>query len=182
MNFDWVKAPKNQEEEKEQFDKLYHLLSRLSTSGRQDLPQEQKPVGDEFTRLKLDLLANFRGSNGLGTIPSLETCQGCNRSFYSDQEKERHLQQTPACQEWIRRGLTIRPEWDTPFFSFMEQGMGKLITSDNTCQFCCKPVKTRKGLEKHLAQTPLCNRLAHDTFQRWFLSSALPDKKEAGSI
>lgn len=185
MNFDWVKAPKSQEEEKEQFDKLYHMLVQLSASGRQENPilqesqehqviqqhqERQEPVGDEFTRLKLDLLANFRGA-GLGTISSLETCQGCHQSFYSAQERERHLQQTPACQEWTRRGLIPRPEWDTPFFSFLEQGVGALLTPDKECHFCRKQVKSRKGLEKHFAQTALCNRLAHDTFQGWFLSS-----------
>lgn len=184
MNFDWVKAPKTQEEEKEQFDKLYHLLSRLSASGRQEAPQEPEPVADEFTRLKLDLLANFRGSNGLGTIPALETCQGCHRSFYSASEKERHLQQTPACQEWIRRGLTSRPEWNVPFFAFLEQAVELLLTPNKECQFCRKPVKTRKGLEKHLTQTVLCNRLAHDTFQGWFSSKCAGTETggAAGSI
>ena len=201
MNFDWVKAPKSQEEEKEQFDKLYHMLVQLSASGRQENPilqesqesqdqgqeqpknqERQESVGDEFTRLKLDLLANFRGVAGLGTISSLETCQGCQQSFYSAQERERHLHQTPACQEWTRRGLIPRPEWDTPFFSFLEQGVGALLTPNKECRFCHKQVKSSKGLEKHFTQTALCNRLAHDTFQGWFLSSAPAPVPVPGSI
>jgi hypothetical protein len=191
MNFDWVKAPKSKEEEKEQFDKLYHLLVQLSGKTGEpvpSVPSVEAKIEDEFTRLKHDILANFRGSSSSssGTIPALETCQGCNQSFYSGAERERHLQQTPACQEWIRRGLTTHPEWDVPFFAFLEQGVGSLMTPSKDCCFCRKSVKTRKGLEKHFVQTPLCNRLAHDTFRTWFQTSmpqrALLLTNETGSI
>lgn len=168
-----MKAPKNEEEEKEQFDKLYHMLVQLSAKGAppESVPQPP-PSGDEFTRLKLDILANFRSGNGGGTIPALETCQGCNQSFYSGAERERHLQHTPACQEWIRRNVSARPGWDVPFFAFLDQGVGDLLTPSKECRFCRKPMKGRKGLEKHFAQTPLCNRLAHDSFHSWFLASS----------
>jgi hypothetical protein len=187
MNFDWVKAPKNEEEEKEQFDKLYHMLVQLSAKKEPVPPQLDPsppishPTGDEFTRLKLDILANFRSGNGFGAIPALETCQGCNQSFYSGAERERHLQQTPACQEWIRRGVITRPGWDVPLFAFLEQGVGVLLTASKECRFCRKPMKGRKGLEKHFAQTPLCNRLAHDSFRTWFLASVAPSSPLSAS-
>jgi hypothetical protein len=57
-----------------------------------------------------------------------------------------------------------------PFFSFMDQGLSSLLSSEPSgtyCIFCKKQVNTRKAHEKHLQQTMICNRLAHDTFQKW---------------
>lgn len=178
MNFDWVKAPKNKEEEKEQFDKLYHMLVRLSESGKEESPVPVPPVPvpvpippvpmDEFTRLKMDILANFRG-DGTGSIPPLEVCKGCDHSFYSKEALTRHFQQAPACREWVHRGLTQKTEMDIPFFSVVEQGLATLLgPTSKTCRFCQKPISNRKAQEKHYLQEPICNRLAHDTFQSWF--------------
>lgn len=177
MNFDWVKAPKNQEEEKVQFNKLYHMLVQLSNKGG-EAPISAPVVSvipnvpvDEFTRLRMDLMANFKGQTGMG-IPAIVTCTGCHRSFYSEAEREKHFRMTPACQEWVRRGTVWKPEMDIPLFSWMEQGLQALLTpSMKACRFCQKPIANRRAHEKHLIQTPLCNRLAHDTFQSWFRSA-----------
>jgi hypothetical protein len=175
MNLDWVKVPKNKEEEKEQFDKLYHMLVRLSEAGKEESPVAASSVVsassvpmDEFTRLKMDILANFRG-DGTGSIPPLEVCKGCDHSFYSNDALTRHFQQAPACREWVHRGLTQKTEMDMPFFSVVEQGLSTLLGSTSkTCRFCQKPISNRKAQEKHYLQAPICNRLAHDTFQSWF--------------
>ena len=195
MNLDWVKVPKNKEEEKEQFDKLYHMLVRLSEAGKEASPVSPPLVAasasssaasvsssaasvaasvasstqmDEFTRLKMDILANFRG-DGTGSIPPLEVCKGCDHSFYSNDALTRHFQQAPACREWVHRGLLQKTEMDTPFFSVVEQGLSTLLGSTSkTCRFCQKPISNRKAQEKHYLQAPICNRLAHDTFQSWF--------------
>jgi hypothetical protein len=131
---------------------------------------------DEFTRLRMDLLANFRGQSGVGQgIPALVTCTGCNRSFYSEGEREKHFRLTPACQEWVRRGLVWKQEMDVPFFPFLEQGLATLLGPTlKTCRFCQKPLANRRAQEKHLSQAPLCNRLAHDTFQSWFRTASSP--------
>ncbi len=181
MDFRWVKAPKNKAEEKEQFDKLYHMLVQLSKKSGEDLPSVTPAVpvapsvpsvpADEFTRLRMDLLANFKGQAGLG-IPALVTCTGCHRSFYSEAEREKHFRTTPACQEWARRGLVWKAEQDIPFFSWMELGIHTLLSpSTKECRFCQKPIANRRAHEKHLLQTPICNRLAHHTFQSWFLAT-----------
>ena len=171
MNFDWIKTPKNQHEEKEQFDKLYHMLVRMSGSSIASVPSSSPPM-DEFTRLKLDLLANLRMSGGV-SIPPLETCRGCDRSFYSQEELNKHYHHAPACQEWVRRGLVRTPSTEIPFFSFLEEGLSLLLGSGGrTCRFCEKPMANRKALERHFQATVLCNRLAHDTFRSWW--SSLP--------
>jgi len=208
MNFDWVKVPKSKEEEKEQFDTLYHLLVRMSGQAQQQaglgqaqaglgqaqaglgqaqqqaglrqvgLRQAQKaplttPPMDEFTRLKLDILANFRSGDGRGAITPLETCGGCDRSFYSKEDVERHLRSTPACREWVRQGLTHAPSMDVPFFSKMEEGLRALLgPGGQTCRFCEKPLLNRRAHEKHLQSAVLCNRLAHHTFQSWYTVAA----------
>lgn len=174
MDFRWVKTPKNKEDEKEQFDKLYHMLVKLSNKGNEIvLPSAstaptvttERP-NDEFTRLKMDILANFNGQTGV-SIQALETCRGCNRSFYSDAERDKHLRQTPACQEWTQRGLAYYPEMDVPFFSFLEQGLSTLLGPMKNCKFCQKQILNRRAQEKHYIQSPLCNRLAHDSFRSW---------------
>lgn len=198
MNFDWVKAPKTDREEREQFDKLYHLLVQLSDKGKKQSPthevisitenviveekteiqnrdnlkktepEDLKKTGDldEFMRLKLDILANFQG--GVEITP-LQTCKGCDRSFYSEGEREKHFEQSPACLEWTKRNLLRTPLSTTPFFTFMEQGISILLTSSpSSCLFCHKPILHRKGLEKHYQQSMICNRLAYDTFQKWY--------------
>lgn len=181
MNLDWVKVPKNKEEEKEQFDKLYHMLVRLSEAGKEESPVAASSTVassassvattaqmDEFTRLKMDILANFKG-DGTGSIPPLEVCKGCDHSFYSNDALTRHFQQAPACREWVQRGLIQKTEMDMPFFSVVEQGLSTLLGSTSkTCRFCQKPISNRKAQEKHYLQAPICNRLAHDTFQSWF--------------
>ena len=179
MNFDWVKAPKNKEEEKEQFDKLYHMLVRLSKKGEEEIKEIQeiqeiqekqeihKPL-NEFMQLRLDILENFKGQNGTA-IPALVTCKGCNSSFYSETERQRHFQQAPACAEWTRRGLVRSSEMDVPFLPMMEQALSTLLGPDyKSCRFCQKAIATKKAQEKHYSQAPLCNRLAHDTFRSWF--------------
>lgn len=181
MNFDWVKAPKSKEEEKEQFDKLYHMLVQLSKPE----PTPIEPVEpatdttptplDEFTQLKMDLLANFQGIKGQGQgveIPALETCKGCQQSFYSQAEHQKHLLHALACSEWYNRGKTELPIQNVPFFSFLDKGLSQ-FTHTKECSFCHKsiPYPQRKGLERHYTQSPVCNRLAHDTFRSWFESS-----------
>jgi hypothetical protein len=176
MNFDWVKVPTSKEEEKEQFDTLYQFLSKLSNKGAQEsvptppsVPSIPSVSGmDEFMRLKMDLLSNFQ-SMGVGITP-LETCKGCDRSFYSKAELDRHWEQSGACAEWVKRELQVTERSNIPFFSFMDQGLSSLLSSDSSgshCIFCKKQVNTRKAHEKHLQQTMICNRLAHDTFQKW---------------
>ncbi len=182
MNFDWVKVPKSKEEEKEQFDTLYQFLSKLSNKGNQDstpssvsTPSVSLPVPvsatsgmDEFMRLKMDLLSNFQ-SMGVGITP-LETCKGCDRSFYSKTELDRHWEQSGACAEWVRRELQVTERSNMPFFSFIDQGLSSLLISDQSvsyCIFCKKQVNHRKAHEKHLQQSMICNRLAHDSFQKW---------------
>lgn len=203
MNFDWIKIPKNKDEEKEQFDKLYRLLVQMSGKGETTRPGKgettrpgmaemrveqreerivKQPV-DEFTRLKMDILANFRGGDGRGVITPLETCQGCDRSFYSKEDKERHLRVTPACREWVRQGLVCMPSMNVPFFSTMEEGFQSLLgPGGKTCRFCEKPLMNRRAHEKHLQSTVLCNRLAHHTFQTWYSSPALPALPAPSSI
>ena len=181
MNFDWVKAPKNKVEEKAQFDKLYHMLVQLSNKSGETpaisapaISATQNVPVDEFTQLRMDLLANFKGQVGLG-IPAIVTCTGCHRSFYSEAEREKHFRTTPACQEWVRRGLVWKAEQEEPFFSWMERGLqGLLSPSMKECRFCQKPIANRRAHEKHLLQTPICNRLAHDTFRSWFQSTPSP--------
>jgi hypothetical protein len=182
MNFDWVKVPKSEEEEKEQFDTLYQFLSKLSNKGKEGSPSTSIPSTsvssphipitsgmDEFMRLKMDLLSNFQ-SMGVGITP-LETCKGCERSFYSKTELDRHWEQSGACAEWVKRELLVTERSNMPFFSFIEQGLSSLLYSDQSvsyCMFCKKQVNHRKGgHEKHLQQSMICNRLAHDTFQKW---------------
>jgi len=186
MDFKWIKTPKSDKEEKEQFDKLYQLLVKLSDKGKQDGPtsnhiinttynkreekKEEEPEDikkgdmDEFMRLKLDILANFQG--GVEITP-LQTCNGCSRSFYSEGEREKHFEQSPACFEWSKRNLSHTPLSTVPFFTFMEQGISTLLCS-SSCSFCHKPISHRKALEKHYQQSAICNRLAHDTFQTWY--------------
>ena len=141
MNFNWVKVPKSEEEEKEQFDTLYHFLSKLSNKEKkketepdkdndndkeksvniQSISQLSTTISsglDEFTRLKLDLLSNFQ-SIGVGITP-LQQCSGCDRSFYSESELEKHLEQSDPCQEWVKRKLKITSDTSIPFFSFLE--------------------------------------------------------------
>ena len=186
MDFKWIKTPASDKEEKEQFDKLYHLLVQLSDKGKQHSPthetvnviieekKEENPEKtgdlDEFMKLKLDILANFQG--GVEITP-LQTCKGCDRSFYSEGEREKHFEQSPACLEWTKRNLSRTPLSITPFFTFMEQGISTLLTSSSSssCLFCHKPILHRKGLEKHYQQSTICNRLAHDTFQKWYQTS-----------
>jgi hypothetical protein len=220
MNFDWVKVPKNKEEEKEQFDTLYHLLVRMSGQAQAGLGQAQAGLGqaqaglgqaqaqqqaglgqaqaglrqaqkaplttppmDEFTRLKLDILANFRSGDGRGAITPLETCGGCDRSFYSKEDVERHLRSTPACREWVRQGLTHAPSMDVPFFSKMEEGLRALLGKEGTtCRFCEKPLLNRRAHEKHLQSAVLCNRLAHHTFQSWYTVATLALPAPSSSI
>lgn len=190
MNFDWVKAPKTEKEEKEQFDKLYHLLVQLSDKGKKQSPthvssentvvvspseskphkkkEDEKPRDlDEFMRLKLDILANFKG--GVEITP-LQTCKGCDRSFYSEGERGKHFEQSPACLEWTQRNLTRTSLSAIPFFTFMEQGLSILTDSSPSpsCIFCHKSISNRKSLEKHYQQSVICNRLAHDSFQKWY--------------
>ncbi len=185
MNFDWIKIPKNKDEEKEQFDKLYRLLVQMSGKAETKPGKEETKPGprgdaivkqpmDEFTRLKMDILANFRGGDGRGAITPLETCQGCDRSFYSKEDKERHLRITPACREWVRQGLVCVPSMNAPFFSMMEEGLQLLLgPGGKTCRFCEKPLMNRRAHEKHLQSTVLCNRLAHHTFQTWYSTSTV---------
>ena len=204
MNFDWVKVPKNKEEEKEQFDTLYHLLVRMSGQAQAGLGQAQAglrqaqqqaglrqaqqaplttPPMDEFTRLKLDILANFRSGDGRGAITPLETCGGCDRSFYSKEDVDRHLRSTPACREWVRQGLTHAPSMDVPFFSKMEEGLRALLgPGGTTCRFCEKPLLNRRAHEKHLQSAVLCNRLAHHTFQSWYTVAAPVAPSSSSSI
>lgn len=182
MNFDWVKVPKSKEEEKEQFDKLYQLLVRMSSGQGAEPPRPVVPSVpmDEFTRLKLDILANFRGGSGegkgQGQITPLETCRGCERSFYSKEDVERHLRVTPACLEWVRQGLTPIPSMEVPFFSFMEEGFHATLLGQGgkTCRFCEKPLLNRRALERHLQTATLCNRLAHHAFTTWFRTMTSP--------
>jgi hypothetical protein len=185
MNFDWVKVPKSEKEEKEQFDTLYQFLSGLSNKAKENTneiiePSESSssinslplvPLSssmDEFSRLRLDLLSNFQ-NQGVGITP-LQTCKGCDRSFYSELELERHWEQSCACLEWVNRGLSITDESATPFFSFLEKGLASLLGSDKPvpyCIFCKKQINNRKAQEKHYQQSMICNRLAHDTFSKW---------------
>jgi hypothetical protein len=179
MNFDWVKVPKTEKEEKDQFDTLYRYLSTLSNKGKDksnEIVEVSSPVApipnpssmDEFTRLRLDLLSNFQ-SMGVGIAP-LQSCKGCDRSFYSELELERHWENSRACNEWVKRELTITDESNIPFFSFLETGLSTLLESDKSvshCIFCKKQINTRKAHEKHLQQSMICNRLAHDTFSKW---------------
>jgi hypothetical protein len=179
MNFDWVKVPKNKEEEKEQFDTLYHMLLRMSVQGTTGQGARQAPPVslpmDEFTKLKMDILSNFRGGEGRGIITPLETCQGCDRSFYSKEDKERHLRVTPACREWLRQNLVCTPSMAMPFFSMMEEGFQMLLgPTGKTCRFCEKPLLNRRAQEKHLQTTMLCNRLAHHTFRSWYEVRSTP--------
>ena len=189
MDFNWIKTTTSDKEEKEQFDKLYHLLVQLSDKGKKQSPthvshqnqvvispppsqkKKEEPLEktgdlDEFMRLKLDILANFHG--GVEITP-LQTCKGCDRSFYSEGERGKHFEQSPACLEWTNRNLTRTPLSAIPFFTFMEQGLSMLMdSSPPSCLFCHKPISNRKSLEKHYQQSVICNRLAHDAFQKWY--------------
>lgn len=192
MNFDWVKVPKNKQEEKEQFDKLYQMLVRMSApAASPPPPPPPAPVVapspapappltpaplDEFTRMKLDLLANLRMSGGVSIQP-LETCRGCDRSFYSKEELNKHYTLAPACQEWVRRGLLRSPFTEIPFFSLLDEGLRAFMGSQGrSCRFCEKPIANQRALERHFQTSAICNRLAHDTFRTWYgsLPSAPP--------
>lgn len=186
MNFDWIKAPKSEKEEKEQFDKLYHLLVQLSDKGKDTSPthiisekntiespklnkstkSQHEKIGDldEFMKLKLDILSNFKG--GVEITP-LQTCRGCEHSFYSEGELEKHLEQSHACLEWTKRNPSGSPKSYPSFFSFMETGFSTLLQS-SSCIFCHKSIPHRKALEKHYQQSTICNHLAYDTFQSWY--------------
>jgi len=190
MNFDWIKAPKTQDEEKAQFDKLYHLLVQLSHKGRAEevpatpsstasLPASASaaastasavPPEDEFTTLKMDILANFSSAD---TITPLQTCKGCDRSFYSTFEREKHHRQSPACQ----RCSTIEsiPSPALSFPSFMEKGLSEVMEIDGSharCRFCQKDLPSRKAQDKHFAQSIPCNRLAYHAFHQWYTASS----------
>jgi hypothetical protein len=200
MNFDWVKAPKTAEEEKEQFDKLYHLLVKLSKKDESVAVGQQEPlekkgdstggagtggtggtggaVGteetigplDEFTAIKMDIIASLY--SGGTNITIIQTCRGCEVSFYSEMELMRHQEASPACQEWIRCCPATNPKNTKtplpPFFTFLEKGLATLLTPEGTdCTFCHKSLPSRKAQEKHYTQSLPCNRLAHYTLRKW---------------
>jgi len=185
MDFKWIKKTTSDKEEKEQFDKLYHLLVQLSHKGdtlQGDTSQADKvePVPplfpvvdkDEFTTLKMDILANFNLSGE--SIAPLETCRGCDRSFYSTFGLEKHWSASPACKRFITECSDTDILGTLPFLSFLEKGMATLLQSDATgthCRFCQRDLPSRKAQEKHYGQSIPCNRLAHHTFRQWFLSS-----------
>lgn len=192
MNFDWIKAPKTQDEEKAQFDKLYHLLVQLSHKGRAEevpatpatpasasaslVPAASQPAfpEDEFTTLKMDILANFSSAD---TMTPLQTCKGCDRSFYSTFEMEKHHRQSPACQRCSTIGSMFSPA--TSFTSFMEKGLSEVMEMDGSharCRFCQKDLPSRKAQEKHYSQSLPCNRLAYHAFHQWY--TAFSDSKQ----
>jgi len=191
MDFHWIKTPKTQEEEKAQFDKLYHLLVQLSHKG-QEVPASASssasssaslvPVAsasaafpeDEFTTLKMDILANFSSAD---TMTPLQTCKGCDRSFYSTFEMEKHHRQSPACQRCSTIESMSSPALSFP--SFMEKGLSEVMELDGSharCRFCQKDLPSRKAQEKHFAQSLPCNRLAYHAFHQWY--TAFSDSKQ----
>jgi hypothetical protein len=199
MDFHWIKAPKTQEEEKAQFDKLYHLLVQLSHKGQQVPATPATPASafsasasssstaltsavsrasafpeDEFTTLKMDILANFSSTD---TMTPLQTCKGCDRSFYSTFEMEKHHRQSPACQRCST--IDALPSPALSFLSFMEKGLSEVMEIDGSharCRFCQKDLPSRKAQEKHFALSLPCNRLAYHAFHQWY--TALSDSKE----
>lgn len=170
-----MKVPTNETEEKEQFDRLYKFLVQSSIKAKQSptetiTPSEPSKVEssgkDEFSLLRLDLLSNFQ-SMGIGITP-LQTCKGCDGSFYSEMELEKHWAKSPACSEWSKRNLEVTEASNRPFFEFLEDGLSMLLSS-SSCKFCNKKITTRKAHDKHLQQSMICNRLAHDTFLSWIV-------------
>jgi hypothetical protein len=184
MDLQWLSVAKTAEEEKQQFDKLYGMLVQLSKKGSPVAPTVPfaatvpsaaatvtvvDPVKDEFTAVKEDLLANFKALSVGGdlAIPALETCSGCQQSFYSEAERVKHLESAAACAEWCARRLTTEAWMSEPFFARLDRGVATL-RKGKTCRFCHKSVATgRTGLEKHFAQSAVCQRLAHIAFREW---------------
>lgn len=176
MDLEWLRVAKTAEEEKQQFDKLYGMLVQLSKKGSPTAAPAPAPVKDEFTALKEDLLANFNALSVGGdlAIPTLETCSGCQKSFYSEAERAKHLESAAACAEWYARGATTEAWMSEPFFARLDRGVAAL-RKGKMCRFCHKSVAAgRIGLEKHFAQSGVCQRLAHIAFREWTISAVTP--------
>ena len=157
-----------QEEEENEFQKLYNILINLSNKNKNKNTDDTEEIDDIDNETNNVTTINEKGRR---KKEQPIKCEYCSKSVLGAHALKAHMDNNIAC-----RKLELLPESlkefnpDKGIHNFLDALLEKAITEkDNLrCKFCEYTFSNRGNFNKHYILNLSCNRLAYYEFRKLF--------------